>query len=87
MAMPLGFLSLEARSAQVAIITGSGQGLGAAAAKLFAEHGAKVVVSDLDAGKAEKVGTALVARGPSRAHMPQSCWPVADGGRDKGGWR
>ncbi|MEM7031680.1 MAG: SDR family oxidoreductase [Chloroflexota bacterium] len=36
---------------QVAIITGSGQGIGAAAAKLFAVHGAKVVVSDLDADK------------------------------------
>lgn len=40
---------------QVAIITGSGQGLGAAAAKLFALHGAKVVVSDIDATKAEQV--------------------------------
>jgi 3-oxoacyl-[acyl-carrier protein] reductase len=36
---------------QVAIITGSGQGIGAAAAKLFAQQGAKVVVTDLDAGK------------------------------------
>jgi 3-oxoacyl-[acyl-carrier protein] reductase len=33
---------------QVAIITGSGRGIGAAAAKLFAKEGAKVVVSDLD---------------------------------------
>lgn len=40
---------------KVAIITGSGQGLGAAAAKLFAEHGAKVVVTDLDAAKANQV--------------------------------
>ena len=39
---------------QVAIITGSGQGVGAAAAKLFAEHGAKVVVSDIDAAKAQQ---------------------------------
>lgn len=43
---------------QVAIITGSGQGVGAAAAKLFAEHGAKVVVTDIDAGKSEQVGLA-----------------------------
>ena len=40
---------------QVAIITGSGQGLGAAAAKLFAQHGAKIVVSDIDATKAQQV--------------------------------
>jgi len=33
---------------QVAIITGSGQGIGAEAARLFANEGAKVVVSDID---------------------------------------
>ena len=44
---------------QVAIITGSGQGLGAAAAKLFAEHGAKVVVNDLDKAKGEHVSCIL----------------------------
>ena len=43
---------------QVAIITGSGQGVGAAAAKLFAEHGAKVVVTDIDAKKSDQVSTA-----------------------------
>lgn len=40
---------------QVAIITGAGQGIGRAAALLFAQHGAKVVVSDLDGKKAEEV--------------------------------
>ncbi|KAI2034003.1 hypothetical protein LOZ45_000624 [Ophidiomyces ophidiicola] len=34
---------------QVAIITGAGQGIGAEAAHLFANEGAKVVVADLDA--------------------------------------
>ncbi|PWN41708.1 NAD(P)-binding protein [Ceraceosorus guamensis] len=38
---------------QVAIITGSGQGIGKAAALLFAAHGANVVVSDIDAAKAQ----------------------------------
>ena len=38
---------------QVVVITGSGRGIGAAAAKLFAQHGAKVVVTDLDAEPTE----------------------------------
>jgi len=36
---------------QVAIITGSGQGIGAEAARLFANEGAKVVIADVDASK------------------------------------
>lgn len=40
---------------QVAIITGSGRGVGKATALMMAEYGAKVVVSDLDAGPAEEV--------------------------------
>ncbi|KAK6538774.1 hypothetical protein TWF694_010343 [Orbilia ellipsospora] len=38
---------------QTAIITGSGQGIGAECAKLFAKDGAKVVVCDIDKAKAE----------------------------------
>ena len=36
---------------QVAVITGSGQGIGAEAARLFANEGAKVIVSDIDGGE------------------------------------
>lgn len=36
---------------QVAIITGSGQGIGAETARLFANEGAKVVVADIDSSK------------------------------------
>lgn len=40
---------------QVAIITGAGRGIGVATAELFAQHGARVVVSDRDAEPAEAV--------------------------------
>lgn len=33
---------------QVAIVTGSGQGIGEETARLFAKEGAKVVVADID---------------------------------------
>jgi hypothetical protein len=36
---------------QVAIVTGSGRGIGAETARLFAKEGAKVVVSDVDGGE------------------------------------
>lgn len=35
---------------QTAIITGAGQGIGAEAARLFANEGAKVIVADIDQG-------------------------------------
>lgn len=48
---------------QVAIITGAGRGIGAAAAKLFAQQGARVVVNDLNAEPAEEVVAGIVAGG------------------------
>ena len=48
---------------QVAIITGSGQGIGAECARLFANEGAKVVVSDIDAAKADDVAANIRAGG------------------------
>ncbi len=48
---------------QVAIITGSGQGIGAECARLFANEGAKVIVSDIDAGKADDVAAKIRANG------------------------
>lgn len=43
---------------QVAIITGSGQGIGAECARLFANEGAKVVVADVDGGMFSTASTA-----------------------------
>ncbi|KAK0666479.1 hypothetical protein QBC41DRAFT_375293 [Cercophora samala] len=48
---------------QVAIITGSGQGIGAECARLFANEGAKVVISDIDGAKAEEVASKIRSTG------------------------
>ncbi|MFJ8996209.1 SDR family NAD(P)-dependent oxidoreductase [Streptomyces sp. NPDC102279] len=52
--------SLQGRSA---LVTGAGNGIGAAIAKAFAEAGAAVVVSDLDEDAAEAVAQKIVAAG------------------------
>lgn len=48
---------------QVAIITGAGRGIGAAAARLLVREGAKVVVSDLDDEPAEATVADILAAG------------------------
>ncbi|KAI9762135.1 MAG: putative secondary metabolism biosynthetic enzyme [Chaenotheca gracillima] len=55
---------------QVAIITGSGQGIGAETARIFANEGAKVVVSDIDAGKANTVAESINKSGGSAISVP-----------------
>src|SRR5437899_10278365 len=46
---------------KVAILTGSGRGIGAATAKMFGAEGASVVVSDLDPAPAEETAAAIRA--------------------------
>jgi len=48
---------------RTAIITGSGRGIGAAAALAFGRQGARVVVNDLDAEHAESVAKAVASAG------------------------
>ncbi|KAK4163401.1 hypothetical protein QBC43DRAFT_320027 [Cladorrhinum sp. PSN259] len=55
---------------QVAIITGSGQGIGAECARLFANEGAKVIVSDIDAPKAENVAAQIRSAGGEALAVP-----------------
>ncbi len=52
---------------KVAIVTGSGQGIGRATAELLAEQGARVVVNDLDGDKALEAQTALATEGTTHA--------------------
>lgn len=48
---------------KVAIITGAASGVGAAAARLFASEGARVVVADLNAEGAAQISAEIVASG------------------------
>ena len=44
---------------KVAIVTGAGAGIGAAIVRAFADEGARVVVSDIDAAAAEEVAASI----------------------------
>ncbi|CAK3911604.1 Hypothetical predicted protein [Lecanosticta acicola] len=55
---------------QVAIITGSGQGIGAECARLFANEGAYVVVSDIDKEKSQQVADSINRNGGKAISVP-----------------
>ena len=55
---------------KVAIITGSGRGIGSATAKLFAANGARVIVSDLDPVPAEESAAAIRNAGGQAVVIP-----------------
>jgi len=48
---------------KVAIITGSGRGIGAETARLFANHGARLVISDIDEEPARVTAEAIIGHG------------------------
>ncbi|HWT24900.1 MAG TPA: SDR family NAD(P)-dependent oxidoreductase [Solirubrobacteraceae bacterium] len=60
---------------KVAIVTGSARGIGRATAELLAEHGAKVVINDLDGDLAER--TASEVRGETAVHAGDLTKPGA----------
>jgi 3-oxoacyl-[acyl-carrier protein] reductase len=63
---------------RVALITGSGRGIGKAAAEAFAREGASVVVTDIDGAVAQAVAQSIAASGGSAiAVQADVCSPQA----------
>jgi NAD(P)-dependent dehydrogenase (short-subunit alcohol dehydrogenase family) len=55
---------------RVAVVSGGGEGIGAAIARLFAEHGALVEIAEIDGDRAAAVCESIrVAGGSARAHV------------------
>jgi NAD(P)-dependent dehydrogenase (short-subunit alcohol dehydrogenase family) len=50
---------------RVAVVTGGGGGIGAATARLFAQHGAQVVIADIDALLAQQTADEITSSGGS----------------------
>jgi len=50
---------------RIAVVTGAGGGIGAATARLFAEHGAQVVIADIDRDLAHQAADQINASGGS----------------------
>lgn len=57
---------------QTVIVTGAGRGIGASAAQLFAQHGARVVVNDLDSALGEGTAQSIVDAGGQAIHLSGS---------------
>jgi 3-oxoacyl-[acyl-carrier protein] reductase len=55
---------------KVAIITGAARGIGRACAELFADHGARVVLSDIDADPTHEAAEAIKAGGGDAFAIP-----------------
>jgi NAD(P)-dependent dehydrogenase (short-subunit alcohol dehydrogenase family) len=64
---------------KVAIVTGSGGGIGQAYAEALAREGAAVVVADINAEGAERVAKQIVADGGTAISVPVGRWPSSGG--------
>ena len=58
---------------KVAIVTGSARGIGRATAELLAEHGAKVLINDLDGDVAEQTASEISGDGSRRDRRCRTC--------------
>src|ERR671921_231950 len=66
MVVPLGTRELEG---QVAIITGAGAGIGAATARLFAQHGARLGLIDVLDERGEAIAGELQSQGAAAVYL------------------
>jgi meso-butanediol dehydrogenase / (S,S)-butanediol dehydrogenase / diacetyl reductase len=60
-----GTSSIGLLNDRIAVVTGAGGGIGAATARLFAEHGAQVVIADIDRDLAHQTADQINASGGS----------------------
>jgi NAD(P)-dependent dehydrogenase (short-subunit alcohol dehydrogenase family) len=55
---------------QIAVVTGGGDGIGGAISSLFAQHGARVEIAEIDPARAERKAAEIrAAGGTARAHV------------------
>jgi len=65
-------------SNRVAIVTGSGQGIGREIALMLAEHGASIVISDVNAATAKEVAAEIEAKNGKSIAIPVNVTVAAD---------
>lgn len=76
---------------KVAVVTGAGRGIGQATAKLYAEHGAKVVIADIDEAPANETLEIVRAAGSDGLVVvgniikPEDCKKICDAACELGG--
>ncbi|MCM3872728.1 MAG: SDR family NAD(P)-dependent oxidoreductase, partial [Pyrinomonadaceae bacterium] len=66
---------------KVAIITGAARGIGRACAELFSAHGARVVLSDIDAGPTQEAAASIQAANGEALAVPGDVTDAAFGPR------
>lgn len=54
---------------RVAVVTGGAGGIGAATSRLFAEHGARVIIADIDAERAHRTADEIASAGAAAQAM------------------
>jgi NAD(P)-dependent dehydrogenase (short-subunit alcohol dehydrogenase family) len=74
---PRGEVDMDEFAGRVAVITGGGNGIGAAMARAFAARGARLVLADLDPAAMERVAKPLTAAGTEVLCVPTDVGELA----------